>query len=148
MAFPLHRLSRPLRGAAAAALLVPVLHQPLVALANRWGLAPWVAFDLTPVPPFGVPALVSAIAFGALWGIPLLAVTGRGDRRSPIRDLVAGGAIGMSSVVVGALLSVARGDAIEHPLRPLFVAAIINVVWASAASFLARRGLEQPAADR
>jgi hypothetical protein len=148
MASALHHLSRLLRGAAAAALLTPVLHQPMVALANRLGLAPWLAFDLTPVPPFGVPALASAIAFGALWGLPLVAVTERSARRSPIRYLVAGGAIGMSSVVAGALLSLARGNTVEHPIRLLFVAAIINVVWATASSWLASRGLEQPMVGR
>ncbi len=60
--------SRIIGGFVAGFLAVPVFHQAALFVLHRAGIAP-APWDLAPVPPFGVPAVVSAAFWGGLWGI-------------------------------------------------------------------------------
>lgn len=49
-------------------------HQALLALLHAQGIVPNAAYNLAPVPPLGVPAVVSLAFFGGLWALPLWAL--------------------------------------------------------------------------
>ena len=49
-------------------------HQGLLALLHRLGISPRAAFDMTPVPPLGMPSVISLAFWGGLWGIALWAL--------------------------------------------------------------------------
>jgi len=48
-----------------------VFHQGLFALFHAAGMVPVPAFNFAPVPPLGVPAVLSLAFFGGLWGWPV-----------------------------------------------------------------------------
>ncbi|WP_372956658.1 hypothetical protein [Marinobacter sp.] len=54
-----------------------VFHQGLFTLFWFAGMAPVAPFNLSPVPPLGVPAVISLAFFGGLWGVVLWAQVGR-----------------------------------------------------------------------
>lgn len=53
---------------------VLMAHQGLLALLHSLEIVPTSAYNLSPVPPFGIPAVVSAAFFGGLWALPLWAL--------------------------------------------------------------------------
>ncbi len=53
---------------------VLMAHQGLLALLHALEIVPTAAYNLRPVPPFGIPAVVSAAFFGGLWALPLWAL--------------------------------------------------------------------------
>ena len=127
---------RLVRAIAAAALAVMLVHQPLVWVLQRLSLAPWHAFDLTPLPPLGVPALASAIFWGALWG-PVIEWLGRGARERRHRRAAVGAAV--LTTVVGAALT-ASGAAQPVPatdaVSAIAASLAINGSWGAATSML------------
>jgi hypothetical protein len=72
-------LRRILLGFAAGFLSVPIFHQAALFVLHALGIGP-AAWNLMPVPPFGVPALLSAAFWGGLWGIALALVEPRFPR--------------------------------------------------------------------
>ncbi len=64
---------RVLLGFAAGALAVPLFHQAALFLLHALGIGP-AAWNVAPVPPFGVPAVLSAAFWGGAWGIVLAAL--------------------------------------------------------------------------
>jgi len=60
-------------GFAAGFLAVPIFHQGLWWIFNRIGVIPAqrAAWVMDPMPPFGVPALVSKAFWGGVWGAAL-----------------------------------------------------------------------------
>ena len=64
-------LGMALIGFAAGFISVLVFHQGVWALWGAAGKAPSPAWNLTPIPPLGVPSVVSSSFWGGLWGIVL-----------------------------------------------------------------------------
>jgi hypothetical protein len=66
-------LSRIAAAFAAGFLAVPVFHQVILAALNAGGWMPpgFPAWNLAPLPPFGVPSLISKAFWGGLWAIPI-----------------------------------------------------------------------------
>lgn len=58
-------------GFSAGALAVPLFHQALLAFFKAMGWSSRAAYDLAPTKPLGVPALVSLMFWGGVWGILL-----------------------------------------------------------------------------
>jgi MFS family permease len=100
---------RCLAGFVAGALGVLIFHQGLVELFYLAGLAPQPAYNLTPRPPLGVPAVLSAAFWGGIWGIVLMALLGR--RRGPRFWLI--------GLVFGAVLPTAVALLVVLPLKGL-----------------------------
>jgi hypothetical protein len=48
-----------------------IFHQGLLAVLHLAGLAPFAPWNFTPVPPLGIPAVISLAFWGGLWGIVL-----------------------------------------------------------------------------
>jgi hypothetical protein len=68
-------------GFVAGALAVLVFHQGALLALRLAGLVPAPPWRLAPVPPFGVPAVLSAAFWGGIWGIALAPRFGRGAGR-------------------------------------------------------------------
>jgi hypothetical protein len=128
------------RSIGVAAIATLIVHQPLVWAAQRVAGTPWRAFDLTAIPPLGVPAVLSAIFWGALWG-PVIALAGRGS--TPARHVRAGVAIGIATTIVGAL-RIVLGPNIAMPTtyaeRLIVASIVINAIWAWSVSVALGRG--------
>lgn len=51
-----------------------IFHQGLIGLLNLASVIPVTPYTMTPVPPIGIPAVLSLSFFGGLWGIALWAI--------------------------------------------------------------------------
>ena len=60
-----------LRGFAAGFVATLAFHQSVLALLHAAGRTPRRPWDMSPTPPFGVPAVLSLAFFGGLWGVAL-----------------------------------------------------------------------------
>jgi hypothetical protein len=58
-----------------------VFHQGLLALLFASGISRLPAFNMTPVPPLGIPSVLSLAAWGGLWGIALWLMIRRSSGR-------------------------------------------------------------------
>jgi hypothetical protein len=62
---------------AAGFLAVPLFHQPMLALLHAIGVAPGSPYSIQPLPPIGVPQVVSQSFWGGVWGIVFALVAPR-----------------------------------------------------------------------
>lgn len=77
-----------------------VFHQGLFGLFYLADVVPAAPFNLSPVPPFGVPAVASLAFFGGLWGIVLWALLGRLGKLAFWGLMVLLGALGPTAVAM------------------------------------------------
>lgn len=103
-----------------------VFHQGLYALFWLAGMVPAAPFNLSPVPPLGVPAIISLAFFGGLWGLALWAIVGR----------LATGAFWALMVLLGAVGPTAVAMLVVFPLKGIDVTAqtwvgglVLNGFW-------------------
>lgn len=61
-------------------LAVPLFHQPMLALLHAVGVTSAVPYVTSPIPPLGVPRLVSQAFWGGIWGIIFALVAPRFPR--------------------------------------------------------------------
>ena len=123
-----------------------VFHQGLFALFWLGGLAPVAPFNLSPVPPFGVPQVVSLAFFGGLWGMLLWLILGR----------LAGVKFWLGHVVAGAVGPTAVAMLVVFPLKGLDVSAqvwvgglLLNGFWGlGVAVFMRLMGAKAPVGVR
>ncbi len=130
-----------LLGFVAGALAVPLGHQVALGILHLAGLTPRTPWPMTPVPPFGVPQLVSLSFWGGLWGIPLAALLyGEHDDGRYWARAIGFGAVALSLAVwfvVGPL----KGQPLPNSAMPMLAALLLNGVWgAVAAAFLLAMG--------
>jgi len=103
-----------------------IFHQGLFALFYAVGMVPAAPFNMAPVPPMGVPAVLSLAFFGGLWGVVLWAILGR----------LVGVSYWLGHVIVGAIGPTAVAMLVVFPAKDLAVSAqtwvgglIINGFW-------------------
>lgn len=119
-----------------------IFHQGLFAVFFYAGMAPSEPFNLTPVPPIGVPAVISLAFFGGLWGMVLWAIIGR----------MATTGFWALAVILGAVAPTAVAMLVVFPLKGLEVTAqtwvggfILNGFWGlGLALFLVLMGARNP----
>jgi hypothetical protein len=120
------------QGFAAGFVAVLVFHQAAVLALHLAGVTPAVPWNLAPVPPFGVPAVLSAAFWGGVWGIAFVMLSphfGRGAAYwaasvlfgavvltlvawfvvLPLKGLPAGGGFAWPGVIVGPIVNGAWG---------------------------------------
>lgn len=120
-----------------------VFHQGLFTLLWLGNLVPRAPYDLSPVPPLGVPAVVSLAFFGGLWGIILWAILGR----------LAGLRFWLGHLIVGAVGPTAVAMWVVFPAKDIEVSArtwigglILNGVWGIGVGVFMRLIKETPPA--
>lgn len=120
-----------------------IFHQGLFAVFFYAGVVPSAPFNMSPVPPLGVPAVISLAFFGGLWGMVLWAIIGR----------LATAAFWSLAIVLGAIGPTAVAMLVVFPLKGLEVSAqtwigglVLNGFWGlGLAIFLALMGARRPA---
>lgn len=120
-----------------------VFHQGLLGVLYAAGVSPAAAWNMTPVPPLGVPAVLSLAFFGGLWGIALwLLVRTRG-----------GAAHWALAIVLGALLPSLVAWFVVFPLKGIALssalvvgALLLNGAWGLGVAVFMRlfRGVARP----
>lgn len=123
-----------------------IFHQGLFAVFFYAGVVPSAPFNMSPVPPLGIPAVISLAFFGGLWGIVLWAIIGR----------LATAAFWSLAIILGAVGPTAVAMLVVFPLKGLEVSAqtwvgglILNAFWGlGLAIFLALMGARRPAGLR
>ncbi|WP_328185861.1 hypothetical protein [Marinobacter sp. OP 3.4] len=103
-----------------------IFHQGLFGLFYLAGVVPSGPFNLSPVPPLGVPAVVSLAFFGGLWGILLWALLGRLKTLAFWSLMIILGAIGPTVV---AMLVVFPLKGMEVSAQSWFGGLILNGFW-------------------
>jgi len=103
-----------------------IFHQGVFGLLYLAGVVPSPPFNLTPVPPLGVPQVISLAFFGGLWGIPAWAL---------IRNRATAGYWGLA-LLFGAIAPTVVAMVLVFPLKGLEVTAttwvgglILNGAW-------------------
>ena len=85
-----------------------VFHQPVLWLLHKEGIAPRAPYAMNPVPPFGVPAVISLAFWGGVWGIILIAVISR------IRGTAA---YFVAAIIIGAIAPTLVAAFVVAPLK-------------------------------
>src|SRR6185295_4275502 len=104
-------------------------HQPVFAAFHRAGVIDRKAYDMSPVPPLGVPSVISLAFWGGLWGLVMIPIIGY-VRSGWMWWLAAGlfGAI-LPTIVAGAV--VAPIKKIKLPRTPgiVILGLAVNAAW-------------------
>lgn len=104
-------------------------HQPALWLLHQAGMTPRTPYTMTPVPPFGVPSVISLAFWGGVWGLILIPAIAR------IRSE---GAYFAAAIAIGAIAPTLVAAFIIAPLRhkplpgsfsALMLGFIINGAW-------------------
>src|SRR6185503_21256274 len=82
-----------------------VFHQPVLWLLHLAGVTERMPYNMKPVPPFGVPSVISLAFWGGVWGIVMIAAIGRTK------------AFYLLSAIFGAILPTLVAALIIVPLR-------------------------------
>ena len=103
-----------------------IFHQGLFAVFYLAGVVPAAPYNLSPVPPLGVPSVLSLAFFGGLWGMVLWLILGR------LQGLV----FWLGNVIVGAIGPTAVAMLVVFPMKGLEVSAktwtgglVLNGFW-------------------
>ncbi|MDI9245424.1 hypothetical protein [Marinobacter sp. CHS3-4] len=103
-----------------------IFHQGLFAVFYLAGMVPSAPYNLAPVPPLGVPAVLSLAFFGGLWGMVLWLILGR----------LSGLFFWLGNVIVGAIGPTAVAMLVVFPMKGLEVTAktwtgglVLNGFW-------------------
>jgi len=108
-------------GFVAGFLATLIFHQGLWSVFNHAEIISWdrPAWPVDPIPPLGVPALLSKAFWGGVWGLVLTLILGR----------LGGASYWLAWIVVGAValtvVSFFRCIAAERPAHPSAVAALL-----------------------
>lgn len=103
-----------------------VFHQGLLGTFYLLKIAPIAPFNMTPVPPLGVPSVLSTAFFGGLWGFVIYLLIKSSSGKSFWLKGIIYGAIGPTAV---ALLVVFPLKGIE--VKPVFIVfgLLLNAAW-------------------
>ena len=100
-------MRRILLGFVAGFLATITFHQIALELLHLGGLTPRGAWSMKPVPPFGVPSVISLSFWGGVWGIILVLIFAR----------VSGAAYWIGSIIFGAILPTLVAAFVVAPLK-------------------------------
>lgn len=116
-----------------------VFHQGVLALFYAAGAFPRAPFNMTPVPPLGVPAVVSLAFWGGVWGIALWWLVRRASGARQWLLALAIGAIGPTAVALLVVMPL-KGMPVAGGGDPKLIvgALILNGAWGLGVALLMR----------
>jgi hypothetical protein len=103
-------------------------HQAALWILNAAGLTTRAPFNMAPVPPFGVPAIISLAFWGGIWGALMIPVI---DKRRGAAFWIAAvlfGAI-LPTLVAGLVIAPLKGQAVPSDSKLLMFGLIVNGAW-------------------
>ena len=104
-------------------------HQPALWLLHRAGMTPRAPFSMTPVPPFGVPAVISLAFWGGVWGIIMIPIIARirNDAAYWLAAIVFGAVL--PTLVAGLIVAPLKHLPVPHTGSMLVLGLIVNGAW-------------------
>ncbi len=114
---------------AAGFLATLLVHQVIIAGLFYAGVIPRAPYSMMPVPPFGVPAVLSLAFWGGLWGIIVLWLVDRVALRFQLAMAAALGAIG-PPLVAWFVVAPLKGRPLPGSVREVALGLLINATWA------------------
>jgi hypothetical protein len=84
-----------------------VFHQPVLALLHSLGHTTRAAYAMKPVPPFGVPSVISLSFWGGVWGVIMM----------PVITRWRGAAFWIAAILFGAILPTLVAAFVVAPLK-------------------------------
>lgn len=131
-------------------LAVPLFHQPMLALLHAVGLTQAMPDAVRPVPPFGVPLVVSQSFWGGVWGLVFALVEPRFPRG--IGYWIAAALFGALALCLVAWLVVAplKGLPVAGGGGPSVLATglLVNAAWGLGTALLLRALQKLPGGNR
>ena len=118
-------------GFIAGFLAVLIFHQGFWYLLNQMGVIPpdRSAWPTDPVPPFGVPSVLSKAFWGGVWGLALIPVLARLSGATYWAGWTLVGAVALTLVAFFVVPPI-KGEAIPAPMLPRFVVGLlVNGAW-------------------
>jgi hypothetical protein len=123
-------MRRILLGFVAGFLAVIIFHQAALALLHAAGIAPRAAWNMRPVPPFGVPSVISLSFWGGVWGAIMILII----------DRYRGAQYWIFAIVFGAIAPTLVAAFVVAPLKhqpiagggkltPLIIGLTVNAAW-------------------
>lgn len=116
----------------AGALGVLIGHQVMLTLLHAVGFTSYAAWDMTSVPPLGVPALASHAFWGGVWGLVFVLLEPRLPRR-PVAywiSVAAFGGVALTAVAVAVVLPIkGRPPVVDPPAAALTMGLLVNATW-------------------
>jgi len=101
-------------------------HQPVLWLLHLAGVTPRAPYNMTPVPPFGVAAVISLAFWGGVWGIVMIAAIGRVKAFYPAATVF--GAV-LPTLVAGLVIAPLKHQPIPNKATALLLGLCVNAAW-------------------
>ena len=104
-------------------------HQPALWLLHRAGMTPRAPYSMTPVPPFGVPAVISLAFWGGVWGILMIPAIARirNDAMYYLAAIIFGAIL--PTLVAGLIVAPLKHQPIPHSPSMLILGFVVNAAW-------------------
>jgi hypothetical protein len=117
-------------GFVAGFFAVLIFHQSLWLILNFVGLIPpeRPAWPLDPIPPFGVPSVISKAFWGGIWGAALAPLLDRYSGRAYWTAWIAVGAVALALVGIF-VVPVIKGEPIPELWPRLLASLLVNGAW-------------------
>jgi len=113
-------------------------HQPVLWILHRAGMTPRAPYNMTPVPPFGVPSVISLAFWGGVWGIIMIPALSRikNDGLWYLAAIVFGAIA--PTLVAGLVVAPLKHQPIPHSLSMFTLGLLVNGAWGFGTALLFR----------